>query len=1225
MNMKKILFVTSDRRAAQAGAHALERMAPGSSFTWTQTPESALRWLQTNPDAAAVVIEAETESAGASFRDQVRRLATGARVIVVAPGRMQTWLAPSGTGVPRVTESPAPQVAAETRRSEKLTVALQGRLLELENALDESRRAQTTEQRAAAERLAQHESDAAGALAQAAAAHGAIEKKLADSIVSAAEMRQRADADLQTAAFREGALRNQVAQATAAREILEQTLAASEAARADADRRHAARVAEALARVNDLQTRYDAVLAIHATARVRLEQQLADSDASREQLASEAADAAARGAALEHRLAGEAMTRETLERNLRDAEAARVDAERRHAAELAESAGRVADLRKAYDAARAEHTAARAALAERLSQQIASRERVERQLADAEAATQQLESAAAAAATREAALSGQLAAETASREETEQALAGAEAARKEEERRHAREFFDAAAHLHDLKRTYETALSEHEAARAAFERQLADAEAARQQLESEAAAGATREAVLSEQLAAETAAREATGQKLTAAEAARADAEHRHTAELANAAAHLDELESAYAGAVAEHAAACTSFEQQLTEASAIRQDLVSQAAAAAEREAALVDALARETAARGVLEEKLAAAERARVDEDRHHTIGLAEAAARLAELQSMFDAAQAAHAAARAALEQELADAATDAAAAAQVRRDLESAVVENRANAAAAHRRLLELAIRRRRRTRELAAQLATQLDDERTEARRALATKDDALCESQAARARLSGEYDQARQSLDHLGVSFAALERVAAENAAERARLENLVAERDAQLRMQVERHLTAERTATGTIEALRQELAVTGTRAASLERDAERAAVLQHQLDEALRESRRLFERAPYGLCRVMPDGTFIKANQSFARFLGYHKADDIRSVSPGTVFECAADLRWVVERARRAMATAIIETALKTKDGRRLEARLHAISHADGTVDLAMQDISDVRTLEARLGEARRMEAVGRLASEVAVTCELVLRDVTDGGRAWLAAIDNQPELQHRGEMLLGEVTRAAGFLRDFSVYGKKQMRALERVSVQQMIRNLAPVLKRVAGQDVEWVLPKVSRPIYVDVDSEQVDRLLVNVASYARQRMPHSGQVKIDVAPTVLGHDFIAKYPNVRPGAHALITIAEVTRGRPAQRLAQADPAALATSGAPAAPSIRTGVDLGALLALVGGCGGHLWIAAEQSGSMTLKIHLPRRTSDAAVSAQPASPPGTHRVRQLAGWFRH
>jgi hypothetical protein len=63
---------------------------------------------------------------------------------------------------------------------------------------------------------------------------------------------------------------------------------------------------------------------------------------------------------------------------------------------------------------------------------------------------------------------------------------------------------------------------------------------------------------------------------------------------------------------------------------------------------------------------------------------------------------------------------------------------------------------------------------------------------------------------------------------------------------------------------------------------------------------------------------------------------------------------------------------------------------------------------------------------------------------------------------------------------------------------------------------------------------------------------------------------------------------------------------------------------VDLGALLALLGNCGGHLWIAAERSGNMTLKVHLPRRAPHAGVdTAVPVT--RTQRVRQLAGWFRH
>ena len=122
------------------------------------------------------------------------------------------------------------------------------------------------------------------------------------------------------------------------------------------------------------------------------------------------------------------------------------------------------------------------------------------------------------------------------------------------------------------------------------------------------------------------------------------------------------------------------------------------------------------------------------------------------------------------------------------------------------------------------------------------------------------------------------------------------------------------------------------------------------------------------------------------------------------------------------------------------------------------------MEDITNLRALEEKLRQARPMEAVGRLATEVAGTCDNVLRDVSQDAQQWLATIDSDTALRHEGERLLHEVTRAAGFLRQLTVYGKKQATALEPIDVNRVLRDLEPVLKRVAGDDIELVLPKTS-----------------------------------------------------------------------------------------------------------------------------------------------------------------
>jgi hypothetical protein len=260
--------------------------------------------------------------------------------------------------------------------------------------------------------------------------------------------------------------------------------------------------------------------------------------------------------------------------------------------------------------------------------------------------------------------------------------------------------------------------------------------------------------------------------------------------------------------------------------------------------------------------------------------------------------------------------------------------------------------------------------------------------------------------------------------------------------------------------------------------------------------------------------------------------------------------------------------------------------------------VDLTAQDITTVRVLEERLRNSQRMESVGRYGSEVAVTCHNLLKHVTQEGQQWLSRIDS-PTARYQGELLLDEVTRAEGFLRQLTVYGHEQKNAPELVEVNKVLRDLEPVLRRVAGGNVELVLPKASTPLNLDVDAERVERMLVNVAAYGRERMPLGGRLMIEVASVVVDRSFVAKYPNVRPGAHVLLTVNEV---RGASPLGFA--AALRTYASGAGDSVsegdQPGVDLGALQSLVTECGGHLWMMAEPPGHMVLKIHLPRRVLD-------------------------
>jgi len=309
------------------------------------------------------------------------------------------------------------------------------------------------------------------------------------------------------------------------------------------------------------------------------------------------------------------------------------------------------------------------------------------------------------------------------------------------------------------------------------------------------------------------------------------------------------------------------------------------------------------------------------------------------------------------------------------------------------------------------------------------------------------------------------------------------------------------------------------------------------------------------------------------------------------------------------------------METLWRRKDGRRIIVRVVAVPASADSVDLIAEEITHVRELEEKLRNAQRMESVARYGSEVAVTCQGLLNHVKDEGQQWLAGIESDT-VRYRGELLLDEVTRATAYLGQLAAYSEEQQNIPDLVDVNKVLRDLEPVLKRVAGENIDVVLPKGSAPLNLDIEPRPVERMLVNVAAYGRERMPLGGRLKIDVDSVVVDREFVAQHPHVRPGEHVLLIVNEERRVvRPNAGDAAVGGSATASNFSGDSP----GVDLGALQALVRECGGHLWMRAEPPGDMELKIHLPRRILDRSEQPAPAIPSPRSRWIRRAFGARH
>jgi hypothetical protein len=1080
------------------------------------------------------------------------------------------------------------RIAAETKAAEReveftrlidheraTRADIEQRLAQVDAALHEAKQQHAAAATAAAtevERLTQREAELTSQLSDAAAVRSTLERQLtgtADALNAAHEgaSRDRVAAEAK-AAEREAEFTRLIDHERATRADVEQRLAQVETVLHETKQQHAAAATAAATEVERLTHREKALiseLAEAATVRITLERQLAttatalktaEEDASRDRVAAEA-KAAEREAEFTRLIDHERATRADVEQRLAQVETVLHEAKQQHAAAATAAATEVERL-----------TQRERALTSELAQGATVRTTLERQVATTatalktaeEGASRDRVAAEAKAAEREAEFTRLIDHERATRADVEQRLAQVDAALHEAKQQHA-----AAATEVERLTHREAELTSHlaEAAkiRSALERQLIEAE---QQHASAMAAAA-----------AERAEREA-----------QFDAELAQTAEARDQfKRRFNEAETALAAARHDHAAAATEVDR-LTQ-----------------REAELTSHLAEAAKIRSALERQLTATadalKAAHEDASRDRVAAETKAAEREGEFTRLIDHERATRADVGERLAREIAR-----------RESLDRTIAEMRSAAADAEQRFRDEIATLTARGRDEVTQLENQFAKEREGHNTRQAALLNEIQNLETARGALDDSLASVREHARRREIDYQH-ER----DGLERARL---TAEAEV-------RRLAAELTdARHAFEKARREFQqtldrVTGEHAESVaklvvegaERDA-RIENLEKQLDASRRELRRQFHDAPLPLWRCTRDGAFTDANRALAHLVGYREPDELRDADfVKAVFESTDDLSWLVERCLSTKTRQSVETAWKRRNDERLVVRLSAIEFGPDTIEIAVEDITNVHVLEDRLGRAHRMAAVGGLASETAVTCGRLLRDVREDGQQWLMAVSDDAALRKRGERLLGEVARAASYLERLAAHGDEQASALKPVELNRVLRDLKPVLKHVAGDDVALELSKMSSPLNVDMKADRVERLFVNLASYGRERMPVGGRLRIELATVVVDQKFIADHPNVRRGHHALITVTAMRRetpGRPSSEVALEKP----------------GVDLGALQELLQECGGHLWLTVDPPGNMVVKIRLPLRVWDdpshSTTSDTPTSP-----KRVMARWFRH
>jgi PAS domain S-box-containing protein len=249
------------------------------------------------------------------------------------------------------------------------------------------------------------------------------------------------------------------------------------------------------------------------------------------------------------------------------------------------------------------------------------------------------------------------------------------------------------------------------------------------------------------------------------------------------------------------------------------------------------------------------------------------------------------------------------------------------------------------------------------------------------------------------------------------------------------------------------------------------------------------------------------------------------------------------------------------------------------------------IEDMSERKKLEDQLRHAQKMEAVGQLAGGMAHDINNLLTAIIGYASLIKMKLKNNGQLLQTVNQILDISARGASLTRGLLTFSRKQIVTLTPVRTNELVQRVGNLLPRLIGEQIEIKIRPAKEELMILADSGQIEQVIVNIATNARDAMPRGGTFIIETAREVLDEEAVVLQEHRAPGDYALISFTDTGKG--------IDASARAKLFEPFFTTKEVGKGTGLGLAIVYGIikqhKGYIHVYSEVGQGTTFRIYLP------------------------------
>lgn len=370
---------------------------------------------------------------------------------------------------------------------------------------------------------------------------------------------------------------------------------------------------------------------------------------------------------------------------------------------------------------------------------------------------------------------------------------------------------------------------------------------------------------------------------------------------------------------------------------------------------------------------------------------------------------------------------------------------------------------------------------------------------------------------------------------------------------------------------------------------------------------KTLRESeekyRALIETTDTGYAICDADGNVLDGNAEYVRLTGHKDLDEIRGknilewtawhdikknslgfascVEKGFIRDLNIDY---IDGEGRATPIEINATLIETSSGPEILTLCRDITERKKAEE-------EKEKLRAQLNQANKMEAIGTLAGGIAHDFNNLLTSLMGYTSLIQLKMDKNNPLQQYVQQVLSASQKAADLIRSLLAFSRQQLVTLNPLDMNKTISTTKQLLKRLLTEDIELRTSLKRGDAVVMADRSQMDQILFNLATNARDAMPKGGLLFIETDIVSIDEGFREAHGFGKKGRYVLITVSDTGEGMDQTTLEKIFDPFFTTKEI----GKGTGLGLATVYGIVKQHNGYITVCSEPGRGTIFRIYLP------------------------------